>query len=182
MSNQNGHQRVDIGKMAQGDTDAVAPDEQGNGSTALTPASTPAYTVIQHHDLAWIEATQGLQRNLIRSLQDYKMNWMDRRAIAAHRERMVTEVTEHYVNYLKEEARLSSQAALQARDSMLRQELARLRATLFVELADITGTAVVEIERLAQGFTNRLSSPAIIQAYARFVMSKILALLEQSDK
>jgi hypothetical protein len=172
----------DIGKLAQDDDLESAASVEEGSSTALTPTSrNPAYAVIQHQDLAWIEATQGLQHNLIQSLQDYKMSWTDRRAIGAQRQRMIAEVTEQYANYLKVEAKLASQAAIQARDSILRQELAKLRAKLFVELADITGTAVVEIERLAQGFSSKLTSPAIQHAYARFVMSKILALLEQSD-
>jgi len=174
-------QKFDLGKMAQGDDpelDQNLPDNQ-----SLTPApANPAYAVIQHQDIAWIEATQGLQRNVIRSLQEYKVSWAGRRALGVQRERVISEVTEHYVNYLKEEARMSSQAALQARDSLLRQELARLRAKLFVELAEVTGTAVVEIERLAQGFSAKLNTPVIQQAYAKFVISKIFALLEQSDK
>lgn len=174
--------RFDIGKLAQGEQrESEAALEPTDPRSIMSPTANPAYAVIQHQDLAWIEATQGLQRNLVRALQDYKMTWTERRAVTAHRERVIAEVTEHYVNYLREEAKMATQAAIQARDSILRQELARLRAKLFVELADITGSAVVEIERLAQTFTGQLTSPAIINAYARFVMKKILALLEQSD-
>jgi len=176
-----GNQKFDIGKMAQDEqTSSAVPLESESGS-ALAPSRNPAYSVIQSQDLAWIEATHGLQRNLIQSLQDYKASWADRRAIGMQRQRMIAEITEQYANYLKTEAKMASQAAIQARDSLLRQELAKLRAKLFVELADITGTAVVEIERLAQSFSNKLTSPAIQHAYAKFVMDKILALLEQSD-
>jgi uncharacterized membrane-anchored protein YjiN (DUF445 family) len=179
--NNNNH-KFDIGKMAQNDELEGTASLEGESNTALTPTPrNPAYAVIQHQDLAWIEATQGLQRNLIQSLQEYKSSWADRKAISVQRQRMIAEVTEQYANYLKAEAKMASQAAIQARDSILRQELAKLRAKLFVELADITGTAVVEIERLAQSFSNKLTSPAIQHAYAKFVMSKILALLEQSD-
>lgn len=174
--------RIDIGRLAEGERhENESALEPNDPSRILSPTANPAYAVIQHQDLAWIEATQGLQRNLIRALQDYKMTWTERRAVIAHRERVIAEVTEHYVNYLREEAKMATQAAIQARDSILRQELARLRAKLFVELADVTGSAVVEIERLAQSFTSQLVSPAIINAYARFVMKKILALLEQSE-
>src|SRR5258706_10684921 len=120
-------QKFDLGRMAQGDE----PDDVDANALALSPApANPAYTVVQNHDLAWIEATQGLQRGLIRSLQDYKLSWAGRRMVSAQRERMLAEVTEHYVTYLKEEARMASQAALHARDSMLRQELAKMRAKL----------------------------------------------------
>ncbi|MEP7284281.1 MAG: hypothetical protein ABI947_00775 [Chloroflexota bacterium] len=175
-------QGFDLGKLAQDSAPEDSNTEFINSEVTTLASATPAYAIVQNQDLAWVEATQGLQRGLIRSLQDYKTTWTGRRMISTQRERMLAEVTEHYVNYLKEEARMASQAALQARDSLLRQELAKLRAKLFVELADITGSAVVEIERLAQGFTNKLSSPMIQQAYARFVISKILALLEQSEK
>ena len=100
--------------------------------------------------------------------------------MAVQRERMISEVTENYVKYLREEARLSSEVALKARDSILKQELAKLRAKLFTELAEITGVAVVDIERIAQSFSGKMMSPAIQQVYAKFVMDKILELLEQS--
>jgi hypothetical protein len=172
--------RIDIGKLAQGQPDELLPPDSDQ-SYALTPVPNPT-TVIHQQDIAWIEATQGLQRNLIRSLQDYKATRADRRALAVQRERMITQVTENYVVYLREEARLSSEVALKARDSILKTELAKLRAKLFAELADITGVAVVEIERIAQGYSGKINSPAIQQAYAKFVMDKILDLLEQSNK
>jgi uncharacterized membrane-anchored protein YjiN (DUF445 family) len=175
--------KIDIGKLAQGQEpdEPITTPAQIEPNYALTPVPNPAHTVIHQQDIAWIEATQGLQRNLIRSLQDYKATRADRRALAVQRQHMITEVTENYVQYLREEARLSSEVALKARDSILKQELAKLRAKLFAELADITGVAVVEIERIAQGYSSKINSPAIQQAYAKFVMDKILALLEQSN-
>lgn len=173
--------RIDIGKLAQGqEPDEPSPQQQLEASNALMPVPSPSYNVVHQQDIAWIEATQGLQRNLIRSLQDYKATRADRRAMAVQRERMISEVTENYVKYLREEARLSSEVALKARDSILKQELAKLRATLFTELAEITGVAVVDIERIAQSFSGKIMSPAIQQVYAKFVMDKILELLEQA--
>lgn len=177
-----GESNIDLSKLAQGEDKQKAADDQQPEveiTGAIVPADISNQAVVQNPDIVWIEATQGLQRNLIRSLQDYKATRSDKRALAVQRERMITEVTDQYVSYLREEARLSSKAALEARDSILRQELARLKSKLFTELADITGASVGEIERIAQSHSSRMTSPAIQQAYAKFVMSKILDLLEQ---
>ena len=64
----------------------------------------------------------------------------------------------------------------------LRQELTKLRAHLFTQLADITGNAVTEIESIFQVHAAKISSPVLQEAYARFIMSKIFDLLDQSQK
>lgn len=148
-------------------------------SRAITPRN-PNYSVI-HPDIAWIEATRGLQSNLLRSLQNYKQTRGERGVLADQRKRMLGEVTEQYINYLRDEAKLASKAALEARDSMLRQELAKLRSELFTELAGIVGSAVVEIEQIHNTYASKLSNPAFKEAYEKFVMGRILTLLEQSS-
>lgn len=168
---------IDIGKVSQEKPSAKREDME---QTEIVPVAMPGQAIIPNPDLAWIEATQGLQANLVRSLREYKLGFSGKRALGRERQRMVKEVTEQYVDYLREEARLSSKAALEARDSLLRQELAKLKSKLFVELADITGATVTEIERIAQGHLARITSPEIQQAYAQFIMGKIFNLLEQS--
>jgi cob(I)alamin adenosyltransferase len=178
-------EKIDIGQLAAGNEATVPqPIETNDHDDALTlsPVPSPSYTVVHHQDIAWIEATQGLQSNLLRSLRDYKARRKERNLLATQREHMVTEVTEHYIKYLREEARLSSEAALSARDSILKQELAKLRQKLFTELADLIGVTVREIEQIAQSHLKDIETPAIKQAYAKFVMDKILVLLEQSDR
>ncbi len=176
--------KIDIGQLATGNELQITPaDEQDDSeSTALTTTPNPAYSVVHQQDVAWLEATQGMQSNLLRSLRDYKSRRKERNLMAVQREHMITEVTEQYVKYLREEARLSSEAALSARDSMLKQELAKLRQKLFTELADLIGVGIKDIEQIAKNHLKDIESPAIRQAYAKFVMDKILMMLEQNDK
>jgi uncharacterized membrane-anchored protein YjiN (DUF445 family) len=181
--------KIDLSKVAQGgdkeDANLKGDEETSHQAargedTDIVSFNSSAQVVIQNPDLAWIEATQGLQRNLIRSLQDYKASRTDRKALAIQRERMITEVTEQYVNYLREEAKLASKIALEARDSILRQELIKLKAKLGTEIAEVTGVAVTEIERIGANYTAKINSPTIQRAYAQFVMGRIFDLLEQS--
>lgn len=174
---------LDLGQLAQGNeiTPAIGGEqnERGTGESSLSVTSYTRSVVATNADVAWMEATRGLQNNLIRSLQQYKTGWRDRRIVAEHRQRMVDEVMKQYVDYLREEASLAAQAALQARDAVLRQELAKLRANLFTQLADITGKAVNDIESIFQDHAASLTSPFLQEAYAKFVMNKVLELLEQ---
>jgi hypothetical protein len=178
---------LDLGQIAQvndelNPNDGAAQEaEQAENAVALAAVHSRAVT-ISNADVAWMEATRGLQNNLIRSLQNYKTGWRDRRIVAEHRQRMVDEVMTQYVDYLREEAKLASQAALQARDAVLRQELAKLRAGLFTQLADITGKAVNDIEQIFQGHAATLTSPFLQEAYAKFVINKVLELLEQPGR
>jgi len=165
-------------QVANGEQPIQVESEQG-WSTAGTPQRPVAP---RNPEIAWMVATRGLQSNLIRSLQDYRTTWRDRRAVATERQRLIEEVTAQYVDYLREEAKLASEAALKARDAVLRQELAKLRATLFTQLADITGRAVVEIETIFQEHAAKIKSPVLQEAYARFIMTRIFDLLEQSQK
>ncbi|MEZ4733952.1 MAG: hypothetical protein R3E79_43220 [Caldilineaceae bacterium] len=178
---------LDLGRLAQATDTLDAPDaeEHTHENTPNPLALTSTHTrsiAVSNADVAWMEATRGLQNNLIRSLQNYKTGWRDRKIIAEHRQRMVDEVMTQYVDYLREEAKLASQAALQARDAVLRQELAKLRAGLFTQLADISGKAVNDIEEIFQGHAATLTSPFLQEAYAKFVMNKVLELLEQSGR
>lgn len=185
--------KLDLGKLAQGSnanphTDLAGQVDQKptptdyslmTSNTSATPTAKEAS--MRNPDLAWLVATRGLQSNLIRSLQDYRTTWRDRKAIATERQRLIEEVTVQYVDYLREEAKLTSAAALKARDAVLRQELAKLRASLFTELADISGRAVTEIESIFQEHAARIHSPLLQEAYARFIMAKVFDLLEQSQ-
>lgn len=141
---------------------------------------TPGQVVSHDPDIVWVEATRGLQKNLVNSLKEYKSNWRQRRLLANQRERMINEVADQYVIYLREEAKIASDTALKARSAMLSQELTKLRSQLYIELASLTGATVNEIEKIAQGYTAEMTSPAIQRAYAKFIMEKILDLLEQS--
>lgn len=181
-SKKNDPRKIDIAKQAQGEDASqnpppISPENMGDAEAGpLVPVGNQS--VIQDPDLAWIDATDSLRKNFIRSLQDYKMTWGQKRALDRERERMIREVTQQYVDYLSGEAELATKAALSARDSVLRQELAKLRAKLFVELAGIAGIGVTEIERIAQSYSAQITSPAIRQKYADFIMKKILELLE----
>jgi hypothetical protein len=172
---------IDLGSIARNAQPQQLSDAQPEPTALTTTAVTISDQVVTRNpDLVWLEATQGLQNDLLRTLRTYKMGRSDRQAVALHRKRMIADVSEQYVNYLREEAKLASNMALAARDSLLRQELTRLKARLFVELADLTGRAVGEIERIAQSHHTKLTSPAIQQAYATFIMSKIFDLLDQT--
>ena len=180
-----GNHHLDIAEVAQqslqvanGEQPSQVDSEQGWATTG-TPQRPVA---LRNPEIAWMVATRGLQSNLIRSLQDYRTTWRDRRAVATERQRLIEEVTAQYVDYLREEAKLASEAALKARDAVLRQELAKLRATLFTQLADITGRAVVEIETIFQEHAAKIKSAVLQEAYARFIMTRIFDLLEQSQK
>lgn len=178
--------KLDLGKLAQGTVNGELSRtvEQQNSTADYSLATAPAAardTTIRNPEVAWMVATRSLQSNLIHSLQDYRTTWRDRKAIATERQRLIEEVTVQYVDYLREEAKLASIAALKARDAVLRQELAKLRANLFTELADITGRAVVEIETIFQEHATRIHSPLLQEAYARFIMAKVFDLLEQSQ-
>ena len=182
------HFKLDLGKLAQGSEQSInfittREEEPANERTSLAiAAANRRPTLVRNPEMAWMEATSGLQGNLIRALQEYKTSRRDRQALAPHRQRMIDEVTTQYVDYLREEARLASEAALKARDAVLRQELTKLRAHLFTQLADITGNAVTEIESIFQAHAAKISSPVLQEAYARFIMSKIFDLLDQSQK
>lgn len=171
--------KPDLGRLAQSAFPAAAPEAQ---VADLSPASLTRKAIMRTPEVAWMEATRGLQGSLIRSLRDYKTTWRDKSAIASHRQRMIDQVTSQYVDYLREEAKLASDAALKARDAILRQELTKLRAQLFTQLADITGKAVLDIETIFQDYAARISSPMLQEAYARFIMNKVLDLLEQSPQ
>ncbi|RMG20943.1 MAG: hypothetical protein D6732_27815 [Methanobacteriota archaeon] len=160
-------------------SDDTPPDDAENRALVLTKRTD--HIVVQDPDMAWIQATQSLQRNLIRSLQEYKLTWRQKRSLAAQRERMIQEVADQYVSYLREEAKLASDAALKAREAILRQELAKLRSQLYTELAELTGSTVTEIEKIAQEHISEMTSPIIQEAYAKFIMTKIFDLLEQSS-
>jgi len=179
--------KTDIGKMAQGedpnqnsseDTHTEFSNQNGQPANIIISDTAHNRPVVYNSDIAWIEATQGLQKDLLRSLRDYKVTRSEKRALANQRERLISEVTEQYVRYLSEEAKLASEAAIKARDSILKQELAKLRAKLFTEIAEIAGVAVVEIERIAKNYTDQLTSPTLQQIYAKFIMTKIIELLE----
>ncbi len=176
--------KLDLGKLAQGNGEAAnrADQEQVTTEHHLTvTAGGRNDGALRNPEVAWMVATRGLQANLIHSLQDYRTTWRDKKAIAVERQRLIEEVTVQYVDYLREEAKLASAAALKARDAILRQELTKLRANLFTQLADITGHAVVEIESIFQEHAAKINSPVLQEAYARFIMTKILDLLEQSQ-
>jgi hypothetical protein len=178
--------KLDLGKLAQGSapsdsSQAIEPQQLPAEYSLLTSPPNARDAAMRNPEVAWMVATRGLQSNLIRSLQDYRTTWRDKKAIAAERQRLIEEVTVQYVDYLREEAKLASNAALKARDAVLRQELAKLRANLFTELADISGRAVVEIETIFQEHAARIHSPLLQEAYARFIMTKVFDLLEQSQ-
>lgn len=131
---------------------------------------------------AWLEGTRLLRRNMIRSLQEYQSGlagWSERSLLARRRERMLSEVTEQYVRFLREEARLTSDAVLQAREAGLKRQLLELKARLYREVADMAGAAAGDIERIFQSRQAELASPEVRRAYAEFVMSKIMDLLDQ---
>jgi hypothetical protein len=171
--------KLDLGKLAQGVSNGESSNEAEHNLTVTTTGGREV--AFRNPEIAWMVATRGLQANLIHSLQDYRTTWRDKKAIAVERQRLIEEVTVQYVDYLREEAKLASAAALKARDAILRQELTKLRANLFTQLADITGRAVVDIESIFQDHAAKINSPALQEAYAKFIMTKILDLLEQSQ-
>ncbi len=171
--------KLDLGKLAQGASNGESGNDADQHVTVTTAGGREV--ALRNPEIAWMVATRGLQANLIHSLQDYRTTWRDKKAIAVERQRLIEEVTVQYVDYLREEAKLASAAALKARDAILRQELTKLRANLFTQLADITGRAVVDIEGIFQDHAAKINSPILQEAYAKFIMTKILDLLEQSQ-
>ena len=75
--------------VANGEQPSQVDPEQG-----WATASSPQRPVAPRNpEIAWMVATRGLQSNLIRSLQDYRTTWRDRRAVATERQRLIEEVS-----------------------------------------------------------------------------------------
>src|SRR5436190_1470784 len=110
--------KLDLGKLAQGSTSSRMAEvahrvdaEQASSDHNLTVTTSGSReAALRNPDVAWMVATRGLQANLIHSLQDYRTNWRDRKAIALERQRLIEEVTVQYVDYLREEAKMASAA------------------------------------------------------------------------
>ncbi len=132
MTTSEDRKKFDMGKMARAGSQGPestenreivrAREDSGYASATDLPARA-APNILESSDNAWLEGTRGLQRNLIRQLQEAKASWSEGRLIGKMRQQVIAQVTEQYVEFLREEARLTSQAALQARKSYLEREL-----------------------------------------------------------
>lgn len=130
---------------------------------------------------AWIEGTRGLQLNLIRALREYKSGWsgwMERGLLAQRRQELLRDVTEQYVRFLREEARLTTDAALQARRAVLARQLIEFKAGIYRELADLTGVSIREIERIFREHSAAIEDEELRRKYARFTMDRLADLLD----
>lgn len=179
--------KFDMGKMARdakraddesaesqeiidlGEADKTRPD------TSITIKPTP--NILDSSDNAWLEGTRGLQRNLIRQLQEARASFWEGRLIGAKRQQVIKEVTEQYVMFLREEARMTSETALQARKTYLERELLNIKSGITKELADMTGKSIRDIEEIFQSHVSQLETEELRNAYARYVLNKIFDLM-----
>jgi DNA-directed RNA polymerase subunit F len=158
-----------------------------NGEPIITdnlPVVRQPQNIIRTSEQAWIEGTQGLQKNLIRGLQEYRsgiLGWKERGLLSQKRQQMISEVTEQYIRFLREEARITSDAALQARRAILQKQLHELKGKLYTDIADIAGVTVSEIELVFQTHYAKLTDPEIQKFYAKFVWEKIADLLDTEN-
>jgi len=153
----------------------VGEDQKSASGASLSVR--PAANILDASDNAWLEGTRGLQRNLIRQLQEAKSSWSEGRLIGAKRQQVISEVTDKYVMFLREEARMTSEAALQARKSYLARELLSIQAEIKKELADMTGKSVKEIEAIFREHVSQIQTEELQKAYARYVFNHIFDLM-----
>jgi|CXWL01.1.fsa_nt_gi hypothetical protein len=177
--------KVHISKVAQGDDPsavAPAPSQEMGVRDLSTPQ--PPQNIIQVSEQAWIEGTQSLQKNLIRALQEYQggwSRWKEKGLLAQKRQEMIGQVTEQYVRFLREEARITSDAAFEARRAILQKQLFELKANVYKEIADMAGVSLAEIEQIFQSHYAKLTDPMIQQQYAQFIMNRIADLLDTQN-
>lgn len=184
--------QYDIGKMAA-NARAKSPEESAsseeNQSTEIAVTSGSSHVVVrqpanilQSSDRAWLESTQALQRNLIRQLQEARTSWREGRLIGAIRQQAIKEVTDAYVMFLREEAKMTSEMALEARRSYLERELLQLNSEINKQLADMVGKSIGEIEAIFQSNVARLKSRELQDAYAQYVFTKIFDMMKLEQK
>lgn len=176
--------KAKISEVAQGETKSPETTDETQGNSDNLAVIKQPKNIMQASEQAWIEGTQSLQSNLIRGLQEYQTGlsgWKERGLLAQKRQQMISEVTEQYVRYLREEARISSDAALQARSAILQKQLHELKGQLFVDIADMAGVTVFEIEQVFQANYAKLTDPEIQKMYAQFVFAKIADLLDPQN-
>jgi len=177
----------DMGKMARSSEEKPAEPparneiinvgEDQKSASGASLSVRPAANILDASDNAWLEGTRGLQRNLIRQLQEAKSSWSEGRLIGAKRQQVISEVTDKYVMFLREEARMTSEAALQARKSYLARELLSIQAEIKKELADMTGKSVKEIEAIFREHVSQIQTEELQKAYARYVFNHIFDLM-----
>ncbi len=176
--------KAKISEIAQGENKSPEATDETQGNPDNLAVIKQPKNIMQASEQAWIEGTQSLQQNLIRGLQEYQTGlsgWKERGLLAQKRQQMISEVTEQYVRYLREEARMSSDAALQARSAILQKQLHELKGQLFVDIADMAGVTVFEIEQVFQANYAKLTDPEIQKMYAQFVFAKIADLLDPQN-
>jgi len=177
----------DMGKMARasdkqpneppsgGEIVEIGDKQKTGSSAALSVKPTP--NILDASDNAWLEGTRGLQRNLIRQLQEAKASWSEGRLIGSMRQQVIKEVTEKYVMFLREEARMTSEVALQARKSYLERELLVIKADITKELVDMTGKSLREIETIFQDNVSQIQTEELRNAYAKYIFDKVFDLM-----
>lgn len=142
-----------------------------------------AHSITQTSEDAWITGTTVLQKNLIRGLQDYQTGLFqlkERALLSKKRQEMINQVTDQYIRFLREEARLASDVALQARGAVLNKQLLELKASMYGEIADLAGVSIREIESIFQEHYAGLTDESIKQKYAQFVFGRVFDLLDTS--
>lgn len=178
----------DMAQMARDARRGDLPEQEPPSSlvpAVIIPAGTPQLPIkagqnlLQSSDEAWLEGTRTIQRNLIRQLQESKSSWWERRLIGQVRQQVIREVAEKYVMYLREEAKMTSEAALQARRVYLERELLELKLGIKQELADMIGKSIAEIDAIFQSRVAQIQTEALRNAYALYVMTQIYDLLGQ---
>jgi len=142
---------------------------------SFTIQTTP--NILEASDNAWLEGTRVLQRNLIRQLQEARASFREGRLIGQMRQQVIREVTEKYVMFLRQEAKLTSEIALQARKTYLEKELVTIKSRIRKELADITGKSIREINGVFQSHVSQIDSEELRNAYATHIINKIFELM-----
>lgn len=162
---------------------AAAAESSQNEGVDL-PAAPQPQTIIEASEQAWIEGTRGLQQNLMRALHTYQSGWFgwkERGLLAQKRQEMIRDVTEHYVRFLREEARITSDAAFQARRAVLLKQLLELKAAINKELADLAGVSIREIEAIFREHSAEIADEEFRKKYAQFTMDRLMDLLDTAN-
>lgn len=175
MDDRSSKQPLDIARIAAGkrdetqfaiDVSSGAPDMTETGSVALTPP-----------EQAWLDATQILQRNIISSLRSPELSWSERRTATRIRREAMQRVSTQYIEFLEKEAALSSEAALDARRTMLQRHLKEIKANILTEMADVLGLSIRQLEDVFAEHAAKIQTPAFQQLYAQFVTQKLEQLM-----
>jgi hypothetical protein len=173
--------KVQMSKAAQDEEPKTQPPDDVEAEISDLPTPYTPQNIIQTSEEAWITGTKVLQGNLIRGLQNYQTGLFqlkEKALLSQKRQEMIKQVTDQYIRFLREEARIASDAALQAHQAVLTKQLIELKASMYGKIADLAGVSTKEIEQIFQEHYSEITDESIRQKYAQFVLEKVFDLLD----